>query len=158
MFWCSDRSVFCNGAGIKKRVTPTVLVQSADPEYDCWSKKAKELQTDVQFDGTNITGTLHYVTGYTDFSSLPEEQEGYYLVTHYVPDPEDADVHVYKTNGTVGDKVISRPDLALVSRITNKDTQKLQVYVEKDGVKSETITYDLSGLTLEPKSEEIYDL
>lgn len=103
--------------------------------------------------GNKITGTLHHVTGFTDFSSLPEEQEGYYLVTHYIPEPEEADIHVYKTDGTVGDKILSRPDLALVSRITNKETQKLIVYSELDGVKSKEITYDLSGLTLEPYDE-----
>ena len=32
----------------------------------------------VSKDGA-VTGTFHHVTGYTDFSSKPEEQEGYYF-------------------------------------------------------------------------------
>lgn len=107
------------------------------------------MQSDVKIVGNKITGTLHYVKGFTDFSTIPDEQEGHYLVTKYTPDPEDADVHVFKTDGTVGDKILSRPDLTLVSHITNKDTQKLQVYVEKDGVRSDVKEFDLSGLTLE---------
>lgn len=122
---------------------------AADPNYDCWSKKTSELQSDIKIDGNKITGTLHHVEGFTDFSSIPDEQSGYYLVTKYVPIPEDGDVHVFKTDGTVGDKILSRPDLTLVSHITNKNTQKLQVYVEKDGVRGKTIEYDLSNLTLE---------
>lgn len=103
--------------------------------------------------GNKITGTLHYVEGFTDFSSIPDEQNGYYLVTKYAPVPNDGDVHVFKTDGTVGDKILSRPDLTLVSHITNKNTQKLRVYVEKNGVKGETIEYDLSDLTLEENLE-----
>lgn len=92
---------------------------------------------------------MHYVTDYTGFSSLPEEQSGHYLVTHYKPIPENADVMVYKTSGTVGWKTLSKPDLTLVSRITDKMTQKLQVKYKLGDVESEIIEYDLSGLTLE---------
>ena len=35
-----------------------------------------------------IGGTLHYVTGYTGFSGLPEEQEGNYLALY--AEAEDA--------------------------------------------------------------------
>lgn len=117
-----------------------------------WSKKVSELQSDIQITGNKITGTLHYISGFTDFSSIPEQQEGHYLVTKYTPDPEDADVHVLKTDGTVGDQILDPSDLTLVSWITNKDTQKIQVYVEKDGVRSETTEFDLSGLILEEES------
>lgn len=76
----------------------------------------------------------------------------------YVPDPYEADVHVNKTNGTVGDKVLGKPDLTMCSRITDKEKQKLEVYAELNGVKRETTVYDISGLTLEPdESEEDLD-
>ena len=99
--------------------------------------------------GNKITGTLHHVDNFTGFSSLPEEQTGNYLVTTYSPEPSEADVYVYKTSGTVGWKKLTKPALTLVSRITDPKKQKLQVYYELDGTKSETVEYDLSGLILE---------
>lgn len=120
--------------------------------------KTFQLQEGITVNGNKITGTLHYVKGFTGFSDLPEEQEGHFLVMQYVPDPYEADVHVYKTNGTVGDKVLGKPDLTMCSRITDKEKQKLEVYAELNGVKSETTVYDISGLTLEPdESEEDLD-
>ena len=44
-----------------------------------FGKSVSELQTNVSVSGKNITGTLNYVTGYTGFSSNPEEQEGHFL-------------------------------------------------------------------------------
>lgn len=35
----------------------------------------------VKADGS-VTGTFHHVTGYTEFSSEPDEQEGYYFPFH----------------------------------------------------------------------------
>ena len=122
-----------------------------DPEEDCFGLVPSDLQSNIQISADNkITGTLHYVSDFTGFSSIPEEQSGNYLVTHYAPVPPEADVYVYKTSGTVGWKKLTKPSLTLVSRITDKETQKLQVYYELNGVKSDTIEYDLSGLTLEP--------
>lgn len=128
---------------------PTVTVITPGDEIDLLGKTTSDLQESIRIEGNAIYGTLHHITGYTGFSSIEDEQEGYYLATKYVPDPSDGDVHVLKTNGTVGDKVLSRPDLTLVSIITNKDIQKLQVYVEADGVKGDTVEYDLSHLILE---------
>lgn len=118
-------------------------------EEDCFGLVPADLQSDIVISGNKITGTLHYVSDFTGFSSLPEEQSGNYLVTSYSPEPPEADVYVCKTSGTVGWKKLTKPALTLVSRITDKNTQKLQVYFEKDGSKSETVEYDLSGLTLE---------
>ena len=44
-------------------------------------KQVSELVGDdltVKADGS-VTGTFHHVTGYTEFSSEPDEQEGYYF-------------------------------------------------------------------------------
>lgn len=101
--------------------------------------KTSQLQEGITVNGNKITGTLHYVKGFTGFSGLSEEQEGHFLVMQYVPDPYE-------------------PDLTMCSRITDKEKQKLEVYAELNGVKSETTVYDISGLTLEPdESEEDLD-
>ena len=128
---------------------PVVTVISPDDTIDCFGKVASDLQTGVYVEGNQIFGTLHHITDYTGFSSLPNEQEGYFLATKYVPDPTSSDVRVFNTNGTLGDKILSRPDLTMISRITDKSTQKLRVYAEKDGVKGEVVEYDLSNLVLE---------
>lgn len=130
--------------------TPSGELIDPDPLIDAFGRSLDELQSGITISKDHkITGTLHYVTGYTGFSSLPEEQSGHYLVAHYKPNPEDADVMVYKTSGTVGWKTLGKPDLTLVSRITDKMTQKLQVKYKLGDVESDIIEYDLSGLTLE---------
>lgn len=100
---------------------------------------------------------MKYVSNYTGFSSIKEEQSGNYLVTHYKPSPSNADVMVYKTSGTVGWKKLDKPDLTLISRITDKNSQKLQVKYVLGDQESDIVEYDLSGLTLEsapPPGEE----
>ena len=47
-------------------------------------KQVSELVGDdlaVKADGS-VVGTFHHVTGYTEFSSEPDEQEGYYFPFH----------------------------------------------------------------------------
>lgn len=124
-----------------------------DGSFDIFGMKTSQLQEGITVDGNKITGTLHYVKDFTGFSSLPEEQKGHFLVMQYTPDPYEADVHVLKTNGTVGDKILGKPDLTMCSRIIDKAKQKLEVYAELNGVKSEKTIYDISGLTLEPEEE-----
>ena len=136
-------------------VVPSGQLIDPDPETDLFGKTVDELQTGVNVSGTKITGTLHYVTGYTGFSSIPGEQSGHYLVTHYQPTPANADVMVYKTSGTVGWKTLDKPDLTLVSHITDKSTQKLQVKYKLGDVESDVIEYDLSGLTLEEQELDL---
>ncbi len=41
-----------------------------------------DLQSNVSVGDGVISGTLHYVEGYTGFSGLPAEQEGNYLAIH----------------------------------------------------------------------------
>lgn len=131
-------------------VPPSFQITDPPSEQDLFSKVASDLQTPLTVTSDHkIFANLHHIEGYTGFSSIEEEQEGYYLATHYVPTPSDAEIWVYKTFGTVGWKKLSRPDLTMVSRITNKYTQKLLVYAERNGVKSDVVEIDLSGLTLE---------
>ena len=133
---------------------PTGKVVQPKEHEDCFGLIPSDLQSNIVISGNKITGTLHYVENFTGFSGLPDEQAGNYLVTTYSPEPPEAEVYVYKTSGTVGWKKLTKPALTLVSRITDKNKQKLQVYYELNGKKSETVEYDLSGLTLETKSEE----
>lgn len=130
---------------------PSVIVSGTPDTINLLGKKASALQSDVKIRGNDIAAKLYYVKDYTGFSSIKEEQSGYYLATTYTPSDEDADVYVEKTNGTVGEKKLDKPDLTMVSRITNPDVQKLIVRAEQDGVKGETIVYNLTGLRLMPE-------
>lgn len=59
---------------------PKIEVSFAIPaDKDLLGKVVADLQEDVAEAAGTIVGTLHYVTGYTGFSSDPEEQEGNYL-------------------------------------------------------------------------------
>lgn len=128
---------------------PSVEIVLTPDSIDYFGKVASELCSDWKItDDYRILATLNYVTGYTGFSGLEEEQEGWYLPTHYIPTPSEAEVHVYKTFGTVGWKQLGKPDLALCSRITDKYKNKLIVYAEYNGLKSDPIELDLSGLKL----------
>lgn len=95
-----------------------------------------------------ITGTLHYVSGYTGFAS-DDKQNGNFLALSFVAD-EDATLTVTFNNAqtTTSPVVLEPGDRDCVFRITNKDQQSLTVKVEKNG-ESNTKQYGLSGLTLE---------
>lgn len=109
-------------------------------------------------DEDSITGTLKYVTGYTDFSSEPTEQEGNYLALKIDAGEDPETVTTVEVVGGTKGPVTLDDDMNIVLLIKNKDTQDVKV-VAKNGDESVTKTYDLSGLTLDPKpSEEEDDL
>lgn len=111
-----------------------------------FGKSVKDLQTNVVIGDDKITGTLKYVTGYTDFSSVSSDQSGNYLALKVDTD-EDAVVTVEVVNGTKGPVTLDE-DRNIVLLIKNKDTQDVKVVVSKDG-QSVTKVYDLSRMTLE---------
>lgn len=125
----------------------SLSVLPVDGETELLGKKANELQTGIEIGDDTITGTLHHVTGYTGFSSLPAEQTGNYIGLLFDPTPEDATVTVEIVGGTKGPVQLDA-DMMYVGKIANKDTQSIKVVVTKD---DETVekTYSLSGLTLE---------
>lgn len=96
-----------------------------------------------------ITGTLNYVTGYTEFSSNVEEQSGNFMALKMTADPSDAITTVEVINGTVGHPVTLDADMNIVLRIVNVDTESIRVVMSKNGF-TMTKTYSLSGLVLAP--------
>lgn len=108
------------------------------------------MQSNVVVGETSITGTLKYVTGYTEFSSETSEQSGNYLVLKLDVDPADAVTTVEVVGGTKGPVTLDS-DMNIVLLIRNKDTQSIKVTVTK-GKESVVKTYSLTGLTLEAQS------
>ncbi len=112
-----------------------VDVDIAD-SVDLLGKKASDLQEGVRIDDGKVYGTLKYVTEYTDFSSNPAEQEGYYVALHFACE----DASSIKVNGVTLDEdgiiilIIKRKGGKAKVEITIDNT----VYVDH---------VDLSGLT-----------
>lgn len=108
------------------------------------------MQSNVVVGDSEITGTLHYVTGFTDFSSVSTEQEGNYLALKfdYV---EDATTTVEIVGGTKGPVTLDE-DKNWVGLVKSNSTQSIEVVTTKSGA-SAVKTYTLTGLTLESKSK-----
>lgn len=111
-------------------------------------KVVADLQENISISDTAITGTLHYVEGYTGFSGDPAEQEGNYLAFHCSTYPEADSITVELVNGVVGHPVTLDSDGLIIIRITDKDEQYIEVVATKGGEKIKRTLY-LSGLTLE---------
>lgn len=108
------------------------------------------MQSNVVVGDSEITGTLHYVTGFTNFSSEPTEQEGNYLALKF-DYPEGATTTVEIVGGTKGPVTLDE-DKNWVGLIKSNGTQSIKVVTIKSDESVEK-TYTLTGLTLEPKSE-----
>ena len=110
-----------------------------------YGKTVGELVSDdmkVLYDGT-VTGTFHYVTGYTEFNSAKtEEQEGYFFpFTLTQPGTQ----MTFKKNGKDSKKNIPW-EANNVFRVTATDTFTVSV----DNV--DVVTFNFAKATFEPKS------
>ena len=86
------------------------------------------------------------VKGYTDYSSIPDEQNGHYLVLKLTS--SDGTITTTKTGDGASEIPVSVKDGYCVYRITNASTQKIIVTATNEKGEN-SITYDLSGLILE---------
>ena len=92
----------------------------------------------VKADGS-VTGTFHHVTGYTDFSSEPDEQEGYYFPFHLT---KTGTKMTFKKNGSPTKQGITfDPDI--IFRVTKDDT--FEVLVDDSSV----VKFNFAGATFE---------
>ena len=128
----------------------TGLTIDADisPDVDLFGKTVTNLQDEVSVSGTNISGTLHYVTGYTKFSSIPEEQQGNYLAIHCaVPGVDGVTIGVEVIGGSGNVSTLDADGLIVL--LIKNTSQKVKVTASKSGLDSVSKTYSLTGLTLE---------
>lgn len=117
---------------------------------DLLGKSVTNLQSGVAIDGSHVTGSLKYVTGYTAFSGEPELQSGHYLALHAECDDADS-ITVEVINGTVGHPVTLDDDGLAILRIADKDAQSIEFVATKDGVKRSKKLL-LSDLVLEEEA------
>lgn len=106
-----------------------------------WGKTPADLQSDIEIDGTNISGILNYIDDYSSAFS-GDEASGNYIALHFsVPDVDDVTL-----TATITNPVTLDDDGILVGRIRDKDSQTITVVASKEGYESVTKVYDLSGL------------
>ena len=104
-------------------------------------KQVSELVGDdltVKADGS-VTGTFHHVTGYTEFSSEPDEQEGYYFPFHLT---KTGTKMTFKKNGSPTKQGITF-DPYIIFRVTKDDT--FEVLVDDSSV----VKFNFAGATFE---------
>lgn len=95
----------------------------------------------VGADGS-VTGTFHYVTGYTEFSSEADEQSGYYFPFHLT---KTGSKMTFKKNGVATKENIPF-DADIIFRVTQGDT--FEVIVDEKSV----VTFNYKGATFELQS------
>ncbi|MBO7452143.1 MAG: hypothetical protein J6U54_17580 [Clostridiales bacterium] len=114
-----------------------------DPTEDFWGYTVSDLQSDIEIDGTRVSGILNYIDDYSAAGYEGEEASGNYIVLHFsVPDVADAEIQV-TTNGRTN---ILDDDGLLVARVADKDSQTITVVASAEGYDDVTKVYDLSGL------------
>ena len=115
------------------------------------------MQSNIVVGKSSISGTLKYVTGYTEFSGEPELQEGHFLALNI----KDSDFTgltsvtgaiVPSATGSDPAEMINDEDKNIVFYVSDKDAQHIE-FVSTDGTNTRTQKYDISGLTLEPEGE-----
>lgn len=125
----------------------SLTVEPEAGETTIFGKTVNTLQSDVAVDGNAITGTLTYVSDYTDFNSDPTYQKGNFLALKFTNGTLGSVMNVELVNG-VKDSVKFEDDTKAVILITDKTKQKIKVNISKDGNTASKL-YDLSGLTLQ---------
>lgn len=93
----------------------------------------------IVLDDGSVQGNFHYVTGYTEFSSVTEEQSGYYFPFHLTKTGTNM---TFKKNGSPTKEGIPfDPDI--VFRVSKDDT--FEVIVDEESV----VTFNFDGAVFE---------
>lgn len=129
----------------------TLTVDGNIPEgTSLLGKDVDDLQSGIGVGGSDITGTLKYVTGYTGFSEDVSEQSGNYIALHIETDAEGATITAELSGDPRGPVTLDNDGL-LIARIKSKG-QKIKVVATKSGYPTVEKTFTLSGLVLETAS------
>lgn len=96
----------------------------------------------VKVDGS-VTGTFHYVSDYTEFSSIPEEQKGYYFPFHLTKTGSQMTI---KKNGNITKENIPF-DADIVFRVAKNDT--FEVLVDNASV----VRFTFTDAMFDPQAE-----
>lgn len=120
-------------------------------DTDLFGKVVGDLQEDVVVSAEGVSGTLKYIADYSSAYG-PGENSGYYLALHCTtPGVEGATITSEVIGGVHGPVTLDE-DGIVISRITDKDTQTIEVVAYKDG-ESDSVILDLSELVMESQAQ-----
>ena len=90
-----------------------------------------------------VVGTFHYVTGFTGFSSEPEEQAGYYFPFHLT---KSGTKMTFKKNGTpTKQDIVFDPDI--IFRVSQNDT--FEVIIDDSSI----VTFNFKQASFAPQAK-----
>lgn len=124
----------------------TLVVESEDEEHEWLGKQVSELQSNVNANDDYITGTLHYVEDYTQFSPNKKEQHGNYIALKF--QAESGATTTVELTGSNSGPVTLDSDMVWVARVTDQDRQTVRVVTSKNG-SSVTKVFGLQRLICE---------
>ena len=136
--------------GRSKFSTSFSVVPETDEAGPLFGKLASDLQSNLAINGNIATGTLKYVTGYTEFSGKPEEQEGNYIALKVTGASETAVVKYQKVGGTASPVTLDSDRNIVI--IVKDPNAVLRFTVEENGTVATNDIY-ISNVTLEPAPE-----
>lgn len=146
MFWCFGCALL--GDRIRIGFSVSLTIEPEDDETVLFGKAVSTLQSDMESRNNAISGNLKYVTGYTDYSTVVEEQVGNFLAlsigSSLVAGVTTAEL---LTDGVSEKLVTIGESKNVVFRITDPKTQVIIVKTTKDG-EALTKRITLEGLTL----------
>ena len=120
-------------------------------DTDLFGKVVSDLQEDVVVSAEGVSGTLKYIDDYSSAYGSGENS-GYYLALHCTtPGVEGATITSEVIGGVHGPVTLDE-DGIVISRITDKNTQTIEVVAYKDG-ESDSVILDLSDLVMESQAQ-----
>lgn len=125
---------------------PAVVASVPEQSYTMLGKKVSDMvsaDTTISADG-KVTGTLHYLEGFTDFSSIEEEQDGNYFP--FKLNDITGEKMTIRKNGIAGE---GKEDMAFDPEFIFRVTATSDVFtVEVDGAM--VLSLDFTDAVLEP--------
>lgn len=125
-------------------VSLTVDTDDLSGEGAILGEDVDDLQTNIVVGDSAITGTLKYVTGFTGYSEVVEEQSGNFLALHVTSAVEGATI---KASLVGGSEFTIGADGIAVFRITSVE-DVVQIVASKSGYTTTTKTFALTELVL----------
>lgn len=130
-----------------------LTVKPVDGETEHYGKTIHDLQDNIEIASGSIKGTSKYVTGFTQFSDDPAEQEGTYIALEFET-IEGMSVTTELIGGSHGPVAVE--DGFCIYRITNPAEQSIKVTISQ-GDSQETIVYSLESLVCETPEDAVLD-
>ena len=119
---------------------------------DLYGKSVSDLQEDIVVSADGVSGTLKYIDDYSDAGFTGDDASGNFLALKITTPCVEGATITAELSGSTGDPLIPDPNGIIIFRIADKDTQTIEVVASKEGLGEDSVTLDLSDLTLESET------